>query len=194
MRCRPGERRLRGLVPEPGGGGGCWAASTGLRVAVIRLDRDGPDVLSPSWTVAPTLWEGTGWVGFEPVSVRCRYGTASWMMGRRRGRPIEMRRVFPSQVTSVRTTINATSAMARRRGTVDQTYDNMSRASTPSVSGFLSRSACFSVTASPRIATEERPRAALRRLVVSVPLIAGGGRRAYAAAPAASSSTCLCSR
>ena len=46
-----------------------------------------------------------------------RYGKTSWTMRRRPGRPIEMRSDLPSQVTSVSTTISATKAIVRRRGT-----------------------------------------------------------------------------
>jgi hypothetical protein len=51
-----------------------------------------------------------------------RYGRTSWMMRRRPGKPTEIRSDFPSHVTSVRTTINATRAIVRRRDTVIETY------------------------------------------------------------------------
>jgi hypothetical protein len=48
-------------------------------------------------------------------------------MRRRPGTPSEMRSDLPSQVMSVRTKINATRAMVRRRGTVNETYSPHSR-------------------------------------------------------------------
>jgi hypothetical protein len=66
------------------------------------------------------LLEAGGWI------VDC-YGRTSWMMRRRPGKPIEMRSDLPSHVTSVRTTINATKAMVRRRGTVLETYSRDAR-------------------------------------------------------------------
>ena len=59
---------------------------------------------------------------------RCRYGKTSWMMRRRPGTPMEMRSDLPSQVTSVRTTINVTTAsVRRRRGIADETYSSDAR-------------------------------------------------------------------
>ena len=59
---------------------------------------------------------------------RCRYGKTSWMMRRRPGKPMEMRSDLPSQVTSVRTTINATTAsVRRRRGIANETYSSGAR-------------------------------------------------------------------
>ncbi len=58
----------------------------------------------------------------------CRYGKTSWMMRRRPGKPMEMRSDLPSQVTSVRTTINATTeSVRRRRGIADETYSSDAR-------------------------------------------------------------------